>query len=95
MYPILADEEPSPFQRIAPLADCGNGISYNGPLGPTSFMNADLTMSLHREPIGDWFASKVVSHWQRSGIGMSDAELFDVEGPVGRATQSLVLSGMT
>ena len=24
--PILADEEPSPFQRISPLADCGNGV---------------------------------------------------------------------
>lgn len=95
MYPILADEEPSPFQKIAPLADCGNGISYNGPLGPMSFVNADLTMSLHREPVGDWFASRSVSHWQRSGIGMSDSELFDVDGPVGRATQGLVLARRT
>lgn len=95
MYPILADEDPSPFQKIAPLADCGNGISYNGPLGPMSFLNADLTMSLHREPSGEWFASRSVSHWQRSGIGMSDSELFDVEGPVGRATQSLMLRRRT
>ncbi|GMQ94194.1 MAG: thioesterase family protein [Acidimicrobiia bacterium] len=92
MYSILPDENPSPFQKIAPLADCGNGISYNGPLGPTSCVNADLTMSLHREPLGDWFASRSVSHWQRTGIGLADSELFDVEGPVGRATQSLILN---
>jgi hypothetical protein len=92
MYPILPDEQPSPFQRLAPLADCGNGISYHGEIGSTSFVNADLTLAVHREPIGDWFASRSVSHWHRSGIGMSDSELFDSDGPVGRATQSLVLN---
>ena len=92
MHPILANEDPSPFQRIAPLADCGNGISPNGRLGHTTFVNADLTMSLHREPVGEWFASRSVSHWQNSGIGMADSELFDTAGAVGRATQSLVLT---
>lgn len=92
MHPILADEDPSPFQRIAPLADCGNGVSANGHLGHTTFVNADLTMSLHREPVGEWFASRSVSHWQNSGIGMADSELFDVAGAVGRATQSLILT---
>lgn len=93
LYPIVEDEEPSPFQRIAPLADCGNGISRNGDVGSISFVNPDLTLSLHREPLGDWFASRSVSHWQPSGIGFADSELFDVDGPVGRASQSLILSG--
>jgi hypothetical protein len=92
MYPILPDEQPSPFQKIAPLSDCGNGISYHGEIGLISFVNADLTISIHREPIGDWFASRSVSHWHQSGIGMSDSELFDTDGPVGRATQGLVLN---
>ena len=26
--PLLTDEEPSPFQRICPLADCGNAVRY-------------------------------------------------------------------
>lgn len=90
-YPILKDEEPSPFQRIAPLADCGNGISHNGDLGSFSFVNSDLTISLHRPPRGDWFGSRAVSHWHMSGIGLADAELYDADGPVGRATQTLLL----
>ncbi len=49
-------------------------------------------MSLHREPVGEWFASRSVSHWQDSGIGLADSELFDAEGAVGRATQSLILA---
>jgi hypothetical protein len=93
-FPILPDEDPSPFQKIAPLADCGNGISYNGHIADTSFVNPDLTISMHRKPAGDWFASRSISYWHSSGIGMADSELFDVDGPVGRATQCLILSGM-
>ena len=89
--PILADEEPTPFQRISPLADCGNGVSYNDYLDRVLFLNPDLEVSLHREPVGEWFCSKVRSHWQPDGTGLSDAELFDVAGPVGRAVQNLLL----
>jgi hypothetical protein len=32
-----------------------------------------------------------VSHWGNNGLGMADAELFDTTGPVGRATQNLLL----
>ncbi|MCP4968071.1 MAG: thioesterase family protein [bacterium] len=90
--PILPDEEPSPFQKISPLADCGNGISYNAPIGEMMFVNPDLSVSLHREPEGDWFCSQSVSHWQENGTGMADAELFDEWGPVGRAVQNLLLA---
>jgi hypothetical protein len=89
--PILADEEPSPFQKICPLADSGNGISYNDYLDKVHFLNPDLSLSLHRDPIGEWFASKAISHWQPDGTGMADAELFDTAGPVGRAVQSILL----
>lgn len=90
--PILADEEPSPFQRICPLADCGNGISYNSYLDKTLFVNPDLQLSLHRDPVGDWFCSQSVSHWQPDGTGMADSALFDIEGPVGRAVQNLLIA---
>ena len=89
--PILVDEEPSSFQRISPLADCGNGASYNDYLDRILFLNPDLDVSLHREPVGEWFCSKVRSHWQPDGTGLSDAELFDATGPVGRAVQNLLL----
>lgn len=95
LVPILADEEPSGFQRISPLADCGNGISYNDYLDQVLFVNPDLSVSLVREPIGDWFCSKAISHWERDGTGVADAELFDTTGPVGRATQNLLLGPAT
>jgi len=89
--PLLPDEEVSGFARICPLADCGNAISRNADPGPIAFMNADLTLVVHREPLGEWFGTHAVSRWEPDGIGMSDALLFDDHGVVGRAIQSLVI----
>jgi hypothetical protein len=88
---LLPGEEPSPFQRICPLADCGNAFSRHAEPDQVQFINADLTVALHREPVGTWMGSRVWSHWQPSGIGLADALLFDDEGPVGRALQTLLL----
>ena len=45
--PLLQDETPSPFQRICPLADCGNAFSRNAEPSEFNFMNPDLTILLH------------------------------------------------
>jgi hypothetical protein len=92
--PLLQGEKPSPFQAICPLADCLNGISYNDPIEEVWFVNADLTLSLHRDPTGEWFCAQAVSLWEPSGIGLAHAALFDTEGSVGRATQNLLLSAI-
>jgi len=89
--PLLPDEAPSPFQRICPLADCGNAISRNADPRGLAFMNTDLTILLHRPPAGDWLGMDSVSRWEPNGVGMSDSLLFDDLGPVGRALQTLVI----
>lgn len=90
--PLLDDEDPSPFQRICPLADCGNAFSRLADDFETfAFMNTDLTVLLHRAPIGEWFGMDSVSRWEPTGLGMSDSLLFDTEGAVGRALQSLLI----
>ena len=89
--PLLVDEEPSGFQRICPLADCGNGISWNEYFVNVAAINPDLTIVFHREPQGDWFAMSAVSHTHTNGIGASESRLFDTEGPVGFASQSLLV----
>ena len=88
---LLGDEKPSPIQALCPLADCGNGISWNAPTTEMGFINSDLTVQIHREPVSDWLASESISHWQPTGIGMSQSVLYDTQGPVGTALQTLVL----
>lgn len=89
--PLLADEEPSPFQRICPLADCGNAFGRNTDGLDYAFMNTDLTVLLHRAPDGEWFGMDVAGRWEPTGLGMSDALLFDPHGAVGRALQTLLV----
>jgi Acyl-CoA thioesterase C-terminal domain/Acyl-CoA thioesterase N-terminal domain len=88
---LLPGEDPSPFQRTCPLADCGNAFSRHADPTQVQFINTDLTIALHRDPVGDWLGSQVSSHWQPSGVGLADALLFDAEGAVGRALQTLLL----
>ena len=89
--PLLDNEIPTPFQRICPLADCGNGTSRNAELTDLTFVNPDLTIVLHRLPESEWLASSAVSFWEPTGIGLSRATLFDEQGPVGYALQTLLI----
>ncbi len=89
--PLLADEAPSPFQSICALADCGNGTSRNANLDAATFVNPDLTIILHRLPETEWHAMSAISFWEPSGIGLSQATLFDEKGPVGVASQTLLV----
>lgn len=89
--PLLASEDPTPFQRICPLADCGNAFGRNADPAEVNFMNPDLTILLHRDPVGEWLGTDANGYWEPSGIGMADAHLFDQYGSVGRALQTLLL----
>ena len=89
--PLLDYESPSPFQKICPLADCGNAFGRNAEPSEVTFMNTDLTVVLHRDPIGDWLGTQSQGYWEPNGIGLADAMLFDRQGSVGRAMQTLVL----
>ncbi|MDX1518349.1 MAG: thioesterase family protein [Woeseiaceae bacterium] len=88
---IVDGEANSAFQTACPVADCGNGISRNSEFVNTSCVNADLTVSLFRLPRSDWILSDSISFWEQNGIGLSHSMLFDRDGPIGTALQSLVL----
>jgi len=89
--PLLSTETPSAFQRICPLADCGNAFGRLAEPTEIGFMNTDLTILLHRDPVGEWMGTDSECFWETDGIGMSDSRLFDAHGVVGRAMQTLLL----
>ena len=89
--PLFKDETASAFQRICPLADCGNAFSRNAEPWDFNFMNPDLTILLHRDPVGEWLGTSASGYWEDNGIGMADAQLFDESGSVGRALQTLLI----
>ncbi len=93
--PLLVEEVMSPFQRVAPLADCTNAFGRHADPDQVAFMNTDLLIALHRDPVGDWVGSRSSSVWDPNGVGLSECALFDDEGQIGRAMQTLLLQPVT
>jgi hypothetical protein len=89
LVPVVAGEAPSPLQRTAAAADFGNGVSWVVGFDTHVFINPDLTVSLSRPPAGEWIGFDVESRLSGDGYGQAESAIFDAEGPVGRATQSL------
>ncbi len=90
-HPLLPGELPSPWQRVAVAADSGNGISAVLDLERYSFVNSDLTIHLLRRPLGEWIALDARTWLGAGGSGIAESALYDEEGLVGRAVQSLAV----
>jgi hypothetical protein len=80
---------PSVYQRVAVAADTGNGISAILDFARYTFVNADLTINLLRRSRGEWICLDARTHLGPDGGGLAESALYDVDGLVGRATQSL------
>ncbi|HZQ26966.1 MAG TPA: thioesterase family protein [Acidimicrobiales bacterium] len=89
--PVVTGEEPSGAVRAAAAADFGNGVSSVLPFQGFLFINPDLTMVLDRTPVGQWICLDAVTHVTGGGIGMAESALYDSEGRMGRALQTLVV----
>lgn len=90
-YPIVAGTEPSPLERTLAAADSGNGVSATLDWSRYLFINTDLTVTLHRQPVGEWICLDAATYPQPHGIGLAESALFDVTGPIGRSTQTLLV----
>jgi Thioesterase-like superfamily len=90
-HPLLENEEPSVYQRVAVAADSGNGISAILDFARFSFLNLDLTINLLRKPIGEWICLDAQTCLGPGGCGLAESMLYDLHGLIGRATQSLAI----
>lgn len=89
--PLVADRETSPLERVVAAADFGNGVSRLFDMEEALFVNPDLTVHLHRLPVGEWVCLDAVTHVGPHGVGLAESMLFDERGPLGRATQLLLV----
>lgn len=90
-HPLLEGEPPSPYQRVLVAADSGNGISAVLDLATHSFVNSDLTVHLLRRPVGEWIALDARTALGTGGSGLAESALYDTQGLIGRAMQSLAV----
>ncbi len=90
-HPLVDNEAPSGYQRVAVAADSGNGISAILDFARYSFLNLDLTINLFRKPMGEWICLDAQTSLGSNGCGLAESMLYDLHGLIGRATQSLAI----
>jgi hypothetical protein len=89
--PIVDGAAISPLMRAAIAADFCNGTAAVLDFREWTFINGDLTLSLTREPVGDWILLDAETWAGPDSIALSMARLGDREGYFGRAIQSVLL----
>jgi hypothetical protein len=90
-HPLVAGEPVAPLARVLIAADSGNGVSSVLDYRRFIFVNTDLTVNLHRYPEGQWVCLEAESIVSRQGVGLAASMLHDLRGPIGRASQSLLV----
>jgi hypothetical protein len=89
--PIVEGAAVSQAMRAVVAADFCNGTSAVLDFRQWTFLNADLTVSMAREPVGEWILLDAESWIGPDGAGLAMARLADERGYFGRAVQSLVI----
>ena len=89
--PLVEGTAPSPAMRAMVAGDFCNGASSVLDYRAWTFINGDLTVSLARDPVGDWVLLDARTWLGPDGGGIAFGRLGDAQGYFGRAIQSLVI----
>lgn len=88
----LVDDEPTTaLQRLAMVVDSANGIGAVLDSQEFVYMNTDTTVHLHRCPAGRDFALRARASIGPDGVGVTTAEIFDIQGFIGTSAQALLV----
>lgn len=92
LLPLLEGEALTPLERLLLMVDSANGVSAALPLVQFLFVPVELTASIRRYPRTEWVGMRAETTIEDDGIGQTRAELFDEEGYLGVALQTLFVS---
>jgi hypothetical protein len=91
---LVAGQRTSVLADYVALVDTANGTAVREPPAAWMFPNVDLTIHLHRDPVGRWVGLDTTVVFGPDGRGVTATILHDVEGPVGHAHQLLTVRPM-
>lgn len=75
----------TPFVRVAVAADFASPFAHAGDQG-LKYINSDVTVYLHREPVSEWIGFEVIGHGSTAGVAVGDCFLHDEDGWIGSAS---------
>ncbi|GAB03752.1 hypothetical protein M2359_002705 [Gordonia amarae] len=89
--PLVAGEQTTDIESIFTVLDIANGVGTTLQPFEWSWMNTDTTVHLTHEPTGPWIGIDAEMTRGDAGYGATFADLFDVNGYLGRSAQTVLL----
>ena len=88
---LVKGEAMTPMQRLFSIADCANGIGSRIDITRYTFLNTDLTVHVHRVPVGEWVGIRSETRYGPDGVATTVGTLFDDDGAVGVIQQAVLV----
>lgn len=89
IHPLITGEDLTSLVRLAMAADLSSPVSNSSDRG-LSFINADYTVYLGREPEGEHIGVQPSAHISDRGVAAGQCVIHDLRGPVGFVTTAAV-----
>jgi Acyl-CoA thioesterase N-terminal domain/Acyl-CoA thioesterase C-terminal domain len=89
VHPLVTGERLTPLVRLAMAADIASPVSHYSASG-LSFINADYTVYLGREPHGEHVGIQPCGHVSERGVAAGQCVIHDERGAVGFVTTAAV-----
>ncbi|MFG1922221.1 thioesterase family protein [Cryptosporangium sp. NPDC048952] len=90
--PLIADAEDSPVTRALTIADTNWAVGSELDFVHRLVINTDITVALHREPVGEWLCLRSETVASPGGSGLAIGRLDDLSGDCGRILQTLLIT---
>ncbi len=101
--PLVEGETATPLERVAICADMTYGLPLVAQMSrsrsaavdrPFVVINPDTTLNLHRPARSEWICLESSVVYGPDGVGTALSRLFDEEGAIGGASQSVLVRGV-
>jgi acyl-CoA thioesterase len=89
---FVAGEATGALTRLAATSDFGSPLGNIRPSEDVGFINADISIHIHRLPDGEWICLEAEGTAQETGLGLVETRVHDVHGPIGRVCQAIMVN---
>jgi hypothetical protein len=90
--PLVAGEADTHLGRALAVADSSWAVGFELDHVRQLVINTDVTLALHREPVGEWLCLRAATAASPHGSAMAWGQLDDAAGDCGRVLQTLLVA---
>jgi hypothetical protein len=85
---FLPETPLTPVQRLVALADATTSVGEKSRTSPIGLINADMSLHLYRDPVGEWLCLECVGRGDAAGVATASINLHDERGFFGHSLAS-------